>query len=394
MTDPRGHAPQVGYCTNVHSGADWTQAQANLKRHALAVKQRVSPDAPMGIGLWVSARTAAELLACDPQQRFSEWLAEQGLLPFTINGFPQNDFHQPVVKHAVYRPDWRDRRRLDYTCDLARLLHGWLPAGMTGSISTLPVGWGRDWPAADLQEARRHLLQMAEFLEALEDRHGRLIHLDLEPEPGCVLQTAGDVVTFFQEVLLTGEPEARVRRYVRVCHDVCHAAVMFEDQAEVLAAYRGAGIAVGKVQVSAALRARFEGRSPRQCRAVADQLWAFEEPRYLHQTTIRAAGGAVRFYEDLPLARADQQRDHPLTGEWRVHFHVPIYLEQCGAVDTTRRAIIDCLESLAGSSEVLHYEVETYAWGVLPEHLREAELAAGIARELTWLSGIMKGIQD
>ena len=52
----------VGYCTNVHAGADLAQTRANLERYALAVKQRVSPDAPMGVGLWLSARSARQLV--------------------------------------------------------------------------------------------------------------------------------------------------------------------------------------------------------------------------------------------------------------------------------------------------------------------------------------------
>ena len=32
-----------------------------------------------------------------------------------------------------------------------------------------------------------------------------------------------------------------------------------------------------------------------------------------------------------------------------------------------------------------HFEVETYAWNVLPEPLQPTDLAIGIARELQWL---------
>ena len=52
----------VGYCTNVHAGADLGQTRVNLERYALAVKQRVSPDAAMGVGLWLSARSARQLV--------------------------------------------------------------------------------------------------------------------------------------------------------------------------------------------------------------------------------------------------------------------------------------------------------------------------------------------
>ena len=35
--------------------------------------------------------------------------------------------------------------------------------------------------------------------------------------------------------------------------------------------------------------------------------------------------------------------------------------------------------------EVKHFEVETYAWNVLPKELQKDDLAEGIADELIWL---------
>ena len=93
----------------------------------------------------------------------------------------------------------------------------------------------------------------AQWMHQLEQETGRLIYLCLEPEPGCVLSFTDDAVHFFQWQLFGHEDEQTVRRHIRVCHDICHAAVMFEDQDQVLGKYAAAGIQVGKIQVSAAL---------------------------------------------------------------------------------------------------------------------------------------------
>src|ERR1700722_7649974 len=126
---------KIGYCTNVHAGVDFESAQANLERYALAVKAKVSPNAAMGVGLWLSAPAAERLLRERKGERFAEWLREVGLVPYTFNGFPQGDFHQEVVKHRVYEPTWWQPQRLEYTLDLVAIQHGLLPEGMTGSIS-------------------------------------------------------------------------------------------------------------------------------------------------------------------------------------------------------------------------------------------------------------------
>ena len=245
---------QLGYCTNVHAGADLDQTRDNLQQHALAVKRIVSPNSPLGIGLWLSASAARSLRQDGRLGEFQAWLAESGLLPFTINGFPYGDFHQTVVKHQVYHPTWCEQARLDYTLDLVAIQHQLLPQGMEGSISTLPLQWGHPEPRADeLARSAANLAAIAEYLERLERDTGRLIYVCLEPEPGCVLQRSSDVVRFFEQFLLPGRSERPIRRHIRVCHDVCHAAVMFEGQAEAVGRYHAAGIGIGKVQVSSAV---------------------------------------------------------------------------------------------------------------------------------------------
>lgn len=377
---------QIGYCTNVHAGVGLEQTQANLSQHAVEVKRLVSPDAPMPVGLWLSNATAAELMQAERLPQFAAWLADEGLLPYTLNGFPYGDFHQPVVKHRVYEPTWSEPARLQYTLSLIDILHRLLPAGAAGSISTLPIQWGSPRPEESvLQAAAENLRAVADRLAGLELETGRFICLCIEPEPGCLVQRTSDMIAWFEDYLLPGSNEEIVRRYLQVCHDVCHAAVMFEPQADVLRQYQAAGIGVGKVQVSSAVRAPLADYSGDERTATLDQLRSFAEDRYLHQTVVAAAGARdERFFEDLPLALAESERGELLDAEWRIHFHVPIYLERFGRLQATREQIEQCLAAARQHAAVEHYEVETYAWGVLPDALKQPTLAAGIAAELNW----------
>jgi hypothetical protein len=337
----------------------------------------------MGVGLWLSAKAARELVESGRAEEFRDWLAHVGLFPFTFNGFPYGDFHRDVVKHRVYEPTWADAARLDYTRQLVDIQHALLPPGAEGSISTLPLQWGQPAPSHDqLQQSAKNLRAAARHMADLEQRTGRLIHLAIEPEPGCALDHAADIVRFFQEYLLRGEDEPIVRRHIRVCHDVCHAAVMFEEQTDVLEQYQRAGIEVGKVQVSAAVIARFDDRNASERQATFDQLATFNEPRYLHQTVVRRDGQET-FHEDLPEALAAERAK--LSGEWRTHFHVPIYLDRFGQLQASQPEIRECLANLGRLSNCHHLEVETYAWGVLPDELKQPDFAAGIAEEMAWL---------
>lgn len=373
----------TGYCTNVHAGANLAETLANLRQHATKVRERFSPNGPMGIGLWLSASTAAAL-ENEPAKivEFTEFLNSNRLVSYTLNGFPFGDFHQAKVKHNVYLPTWMEQPRSDYTKTLIRLLDALLPVGADGTISTLPICWGTPTPTTtQWEQAAKQMCDVATTLQRLEDTSGRFISLCIEPEPGCAIETSGGLVRFFEDYLLPAGDEKTVRRYLQVCHDVCHANVMFESQADVLDTYQSHGVGVGKVQISSAVVAPFQEAAEEDREAMLEQLAAFGEDRYLHQTSVRT-NGELRFFQDLPDA-IEQSRSHGAAGEWRVHFHVPIYLKSFGFLKTSQDDILQCIQKLPDTT---HYEIETYAWNVLPNDLQCQSLADGIASELEWFA--------
>ena len=71
--------------------------------------------------------------------------------------------------------------------------------------------------------------------------------------------------------------------------------------------------------------------------------------------------------------------------EWRVHCHVPIFMDDLGAFSSTRSFISEVLGVHRLHPISPHLEVETYTWNVLPEHLRAGGMEKAIARELNWV---------
>ena len=74
-----------------------------------------------------------------------------------------------------------------------------------------------------------------------------------------------------------------------------------------------------------------------------------------------------------------------LTNTWSVHFHVPVYLQTLGLLGTSQNDILDCFDVCKSMPDLKHFEVETYAWNVLPEEHQVSNLADGIAKEMTWV---------
>jgi len=376
----------VGYCTNVHAGEDLERYLSSLEKYSPDVRARVSDGQPLALGLWLSARTARQMLAEDRVAEFGDFLECNSLTAFTMNGFPYGDFHSQTVKYRVYKPDWTREERLNYTIDLIRILIELMPADSDVGISTLPLGW----PCGefDYERAADNLLQVAEVLRIIELQTSKLIHLDIEPEPGCILSSSGDVVSFFKNYLLHGRNEDDILRYIRVCHDICHASVVFEDQKTAIKNYADNGIRIGKVHVSSALCADI---SAGNFESIFEQLKTFQEDRYLHQTYIRRDGRVIS-YDDLPEAINDINPG--TTGELRCHFHLPIFVEKFGAIGTTNHEIVDCLKNIRKISDCRHFEIETYAWTVLPDELRTDDLAGGIAKELLWMQEQLAKLDD
>ncbi len=394
-----GAGVHLTYCSNIHPGESWAEVRANLGSHVLAVRNRLKPESGFGIGLRLSARAAGELAEPAVLAELQQFLRSNGLYVFTINGFPYGTFHGTRVKEGVYLPDWRDPERLRYTNQLADLLAALLPpatAGdpaIEGSVSTVP---GAFKPALggphDMALMVEQLLSHVAHLVALRARTGRLVALALEPEPHCFLETIAEVLVFFSRELhgpaavrrtmaLTGlshaAAELALHEHLGVCLDLCHAAVEFEDAAACLRQLGSAGIRVLKMQISAGLRL------PTLDAEALTALKRFEDAIYLHQVVQQGPAGRTRF-ADLPEALASLQGP-TAEFEWRVHFHVPIFLDQLAPFASTQPFIREVLAIQRAAPVSAHLEVETYTWDVLPEPFRSGTVDEAIARELAWV---------
>lgn len=366
------------YCSNIHPANGWNAVDESLRAHAPALKARISPDAPFGLGLRISGAESEELLTGDRLPRLREWLDAEELYVFTINGFPHGAFHGQRVKADVHAPDWRSQQRVAYTVRLAEILGRLLPEGHAGTISTSPLSYG-PWIAGDtaaLAAATANVRRVASALRRLRCERGAQIMLAIEPEADGALADCSSLIRWW--------PDDLDREHVGACFDACHAAVAYEEPAAAFAALADARIAVGKVQLSSALRVALGDE--RQRRAVGEQLAAFADPIYLHQVARRDRDGSVAGYPDLPEGLSAVHE--PAAEELRVHFHVPIFLQAYGDLGSTQGDLRRTIECARDGSITSHLEIETYTWDVLPSDLK-APSVDSIAREYAWVLDVL-----
>lgn len=386
------------YCTNIHPGEHWNEVFANLQQYIPALKSQLGWDKPFGIGLRLSDVATRELLELDNLANFQDWLKQNDLYVFTLNGFPYGGFHFSVVKDKVYAPDWTKPERLEYTLRLASILAPLLPDGVEGSISTLPLSY-KPWfknNKSDLSSATvsatLNLVQVVVEMIRIREATGKILHLGLEPEPDGLVENAEEVVKYFQDFLIPigssylvdnlGISESYAKtlllEHVRICYDTCHFAVEYENPISVLKQFQEVGIKISKIQISAALQVNLPNDNE-QRNILKQKLQPFAESTYLHQAIARK-GDRISRYSDLDAALDDFEGAE----EWRIHFHVPIFIRDFDGLQSTQDDIVDVLELLNNDDFCTHLEIETYTWEVLPSTMK-LDLLASIRREYEWV---------
>lgn len=384
------------YSTLVHPGDTWEQMWESLTRYVPAVKARVAPDQPFGVCLRLSGASAATLAgSVEERRKLKEFLAEHDCYVFTTNAFVYGGFKNTVVKERVYEPDWQTDDRVRFTMNVADILADIAPAEVQPSIQTPPMGFKPNVTGPEVVERyRRNVLRVAAHLIELERRTGKLITLAIEPEPACFVETTDEAIAYFEEHLYSGaaaaelaslagvpisEANAMLRRHIGLVYDVGHQAVEFEDPRAAIAKLVAAGIPIYKLQLAAALRI------PQVLPEDVERLRRLAGTIYLSQTVERRDGEITRHLniEDAIAAwEADADRTAPR--EWRVHFHVPIFLERLGELQTTRAATADALALHREQPLSRHVEIETYTFDVLPEEFKTGDIVEYVSREIAW----------
>jgi sugar phosphate isomerase/epimerase len=374
------HGLHLAYCTNIHRGEDWPETLEALERYTLAVREKVCPDAPYAIGLRLSDLASRQLSEPRVLRQFQQWLREKNCYVFTINGFPYGRFHGARVKEQVYRPDWTAIERLEYTNRLFDILAELLPEGVEGSVSTVPCSFKEFITTPNQVGAMRdNLWRCIEHIAALSARTGQQLHLGLEPEPLCFLETSAEAVEFIEQMRADRPGDLRLNSHLGVNYDTCHLAIEYEQPQEGLLLFQSHGIRISKLHLSSALKVR---PLPQVCKA----LRAFADDIYFHQVIERRADGSLHRFKDLDqaLRRPPPPAETPNI-EWRIHFHIPLHSRPSALFESTAGHLLGVLDQLQENPAFCsHLEMETYTWEVMPPELKNRSVVDQLVAEYDW----------
>jgi hypothetical protein len=374
-----GRCVRLAYCLNVHPAASLAEFRRGLETVATPLRERLAPSEPFGLGMYLSAQVARELLETPGElERLRAEFAQREFDPFTYNAFPHGGFGDSGLKARVFEPAWWDAARSRYTLDVARIACALRSSPGPLSISTHTgahsSALGAHSRAERIRQCGESWRELAEQLRALGAER---VSIALEPEPDSLLGSVAELAAQGPRVEGFG-----------ACLDTCHAAVMFEPARDTVERALSFGRGLAKLQFTSALAVRDPARNTRGREA----LLALDEPRYLHQLTARAEDGSLALVSDLDRARARfaaGERALASAEEWRCHFHVPVDLEGLEALglEVTSAFADEALACVLAQPErwqggELHLEVETYTWSILPGLARgPGDLVDGLERE-------------
>ena len=389
----------LSYCTNIHPGESWEDVFESLKKYSLKVKQNLAPNKPFGIGLRLSQKSAEVLLQGKNLSEFKDWLDNENLYVFTMNGFPYGEFHDTVIKDQVHTPDWTTEDRMNYTHDLMKILTYLLPNNIDGGVSTSPLSYkywfnSKTEIEATTKKTCSSLIKIVLQLVEIKKSTGKLLHLDLEPEPDGFLENTQEVLDFYNNHLFKNgilelqnilnctkeDAKAHILNHIQICYDVCHFALAYERPEFVISSLQKAGINIGKIQISAAIKC--EKSNSVSVGTQQDCLRQFDEPTYLHQSVVKRTDNSLSHYSDLNKG-INTMTDSNFK-EIRTHFHIPIFISEFQVLESTQNEIIDALKLWKQKKYSNHLEVETYTWSILPDHL-QTDITNSIVRELDWV---------
>ena len=369
------------------------RAVGELQEYLPSVKQRVSPDVPSAVSLRLSAATVERLLADESALAdLRAFLSAEDLYVVTANAFPYGPFKNRLVMETVFEPDWRDRRRAEYTKGVATILSSIAGDGVSPTIQTAPLGFKPHVTPGVVERFTEHVLKSSPTSSNWRGRRGRRCVWASSPSRSATWRrrrrrSATSARSCSPRPRRRGWRRSpvstrrrRLRRYGATSASSSTSATRLSSSrtsAPASMPSSTAEVPIVKLQVAAAMRV------PEVTPEIVEQLGQFTETVYLSQTMERRGDGPIRRFLNLRDAMTCWEPGEPT--EWRTHFHVPVFLDDLDGLGTTRFAIAEALAKHRATPLSDQVEIETYTWDVLPAQFKTGDIVEYVERELTWV---------
>lgn len=377
------------YCSNIFKEKTWKNLFCKLKKYITNLRKFFIKK-HIGLSLCLSNSLTNEIKKPDNISSLKTWLKKNSLYISSINGFVYQTFHQKSIKENIYLPDWTSKKRLIFTQNIIHILKNIIKKNHDGSISTLPISyklWTKDnHKHYVLYKTSKHLSDLLILLINIKKQTKNIIHLDIEPEPQCTIETYKETHAFFEHWLLPICKKHLIPKYkkqhlithiykhIKICYDICHFSVNFENHKEILNSIKQSKIKIGKIQISSALKIDLNNNNKT---SQLKTLLALQNSPFLHQTTEKVANKIKKYPDVKYILETFKQKAQ---GELRIHCHISIHEKIYKNIETTYQETQETLKVFLKTLHIKHIEIETYTHNIIYE---DSPLAA-IIKEYNW----------
>ena len=294
-------------------------------------KARLSPARRSASACACRATRAPSCSRGDRLDELRTWLDGRGLYVFTMNGFPHGTFHGAPVKAEVHAPDWRSDERVAYTLRLVEILAALRAGGgATGRISTSPLSYGRGSAttggvgalhARNVRPRRRRRssgsARSAACTRARARAGGRRARWPTSTDLIALVARRGSTASTSRSASTRATRRSPTRSPTRC-------------------STRSTRRASGSARSRSSAALRVPPATPRGARAAAVRRPDLPAPGHRAQRD-----GSLHSWPDLPEALDGSST---AAQEWRMHFHVPIFVERYGALGSTQDHLREVIE--------------------------------------------------
>lgn len=359
------------YCSNIFKECNFTKLAIKLHDYSVYLRKYFKCKY-IGLGLCMSNSLINRLSLNSQLIYLKKWINKHNFYLSSLNSFVYKSFHTRNIKEFIYYPDWTVDARVVYTKKNIYFLNNVITKIKNVSISTLPLSFN-SWMINKNKKyvyfkTSINILTIVNLLINIYKLNKNYIHLDIEPEPRCLLESFDDFLFFFIKWLVPNanyylnrfyikKKHTYLRKYVNLCYDICHFSVNYNDHVNIIKSILSNKIKIGKVQVSSALEVSVTDNNKN---FIINDLFFLNKSKFLHQNTIITHNKIIKNL-DIDFNNCYNNGD-----KLRFHCHMPLYLTKYKKnLQTTSSESKDVLLNILKFVKVKHVEIETYTYDIL-----------------------------
>jgi hypothetical protein len=379
------------YCSNIFKDKNLNNLKKNIEKFLKKIKQ-INMD-PIGISLCLSNNLSKTLIKNKIIKNLNLWLKEHNIYVSSINGFVYKDFHEKNIKENIYLPDWTSLNRVKFYKKIIFISEKLHSINDDFSISVMPITYKKWIKNYNLPYVFYKSSVNFSYLLKILIKLNKNIHLDIEPEPYCVIETYNDFLNFFNSWLKpvikrkfknkfnNNKINSLIYNHIRLCYDVCHFSVNFEDHVNILNSFLKSKILIGKIQISSALEMNMNYH--KNLKNFKDNCGFLYTSNFLHQCVIKKNDKFEKYCDIKYFPYKDYFNNTSL----RIHCHVPIFLDKMKKFTTTNNDIKLVVNFLKKNFLTKHIEIETYTQKNL---FKNSDTINFMLKEYKWLLNLLK----